>query len=77
LSFYIEWERLAEQAYAQIPLQARGPVAEAIIDLMRNGLPERAESGKNGAWCLRAGAYFLLFTIDDDLDIYLTHIERA
>lgn len=77
MSFHVEWDRLALQAYDQIPKEDRQPVAEAVIQLMREGIPataEPGEGGSDGAWTLRAGDYVLGFTVAD-LDIHLFEIE--
>jgi hypothetical protein len=78
MSFHVEWDRLAWQAYDQIPKEHRQPVSEAIIRLMRDGIPDAAEPDESvdGAWQLRAGAYVLGFTVAD-LDIHLYEIESA
>lgn len=42
MSFHLEWERLARQAYDQIPAEQRLPVADAVIRLMIEGIPHDA-----------------------------------
>ena len=77
MSFYLEWERLAFQAYAQIPDVDRLAIGDAIVDLMNEGIPDTATPDGDGSWHLRAGRYVIGFTIDDDLEIYLYEIEKA
>ncbi|MCP2357362.1 hypothetical protein HD597_004382 [Nonomuraea thailandensis] len=48
-SFHLEWERLARQAYDQIPPDKRLPVADAVIKLMIEGIPDAAEPVKTVA----------------------------
>ncbi|MFI6318775.1 hypothetical protein ACIBG8_14705 [Nonomuraea sp. NPDC050556] len=76
MSFHLEWERLARQAYDQIPPHLRLPVADAIIRLMIEGIPTDAEPGQDGRWTLHAGDYVLVF-VENELDIYLVAIEHA
>jgi hypothetical protein len=76
MSFYVELERLAQQALAQIPDHLRLAVADAIITLMKDGIPEAAVPGEDGRWTLLAGEYILVF-LEDDLDIYVIAIEPA
>ncbi|MBO2447017.1 hypothetical protein J4573_07945 [Actinomadura barringtoniae] len=49
-------------------------MAEAVMALMHEGIPEEAVCGEAGAWTLRAGKYVLHFT-ESEFDIYLTQIE--
>ncbi|MFI6603825.1 hypothetical protein ACIBHX_46980 [Nonomuraea sp. NPDC050536] len=76
MSYHVEWERLARQAYDQIPADQRLSVADAIIRLMIHGIPDDAEPGEDGRWTLAAGGYILVF-IESEFDIYLVAIERA
>ncbi|MEV0169166.1 hypothetical protein AB0J43_08270 [Nonomuraea fuscirosea] len=76
MSFHLEWERLARQAYDQIPPDKRLPVADVVIKLMIEGIPDAAEPGEDGRWSIRAGEYILVF-VEHELDIYLIAIEAA
>jgi hypothetical protein len=74
MSYHVEWERLARQAWDQIPDARRLAVADAIVRLMVTGIPDDAEPGDDGRWTLPAGDYILVF-VESDLDIYLVAIE--
>ncbi|MCP2336879.1 hypothetical protein [Actinomadura rupiterrae] len=77
MSYHVEWERLARQAYDQIPSDERLAVADGVMALMHEGIPDRAEPGvDDGAWIVPAGKYLLHFT-EHEFTIYLTQIERA
>jgi hypothetical protein len=45
MSFHIEWERLARQAWDQIPDASRLVVAAGLVRLMHAGIPDDAEPG--------------------------------
>ncbi|MEV5575737.1 hypothetical protein AB0L06_37355 [Spirillospora sp. NPDC052269] len=77
MSYYVEWERLAHQAYEQLSKAAQAEVARAVIAIMREGVPDSATPDGEGSWHLRAGDHVIGFTISDDLDVYLYEIERA
>jgi hypothetical protein len=76
MSFYIEWERLAAQAYDMLDADAQAAIARAVVLLARQGIPNEAEPGDDGRWTLRAGAHIIVFT-ENDLDLYLIAIEPA
>ncbi|MFI6485062.1 hypothetical protein ACIBH1_44615 [Nonomuraea sp. NPDC050663] len=76
MSFHIEWERLAAQAYDMLDDQAQANIARAIVRLARQGIPDDAEPGQDGLWTLQVGRHIIVFT-EHDLDVYLVAIEPA
>jgi hypothetical protein len=76
MSFYIEWERLAAQAYDMLDPDTQAAIARAVIRLARQGIPDDAEPGDDGRWTLQAGDHIIVFT-ENDSDLYLIAIEPA
>ncbi|GGV31546.1 hypothetical protein GCM10010182_63840 [Actinomadura cremea] len=76
MSFHIEWERLASQAYDMLGKEARAAIAMAVIRLAREGLPDEAVPGEDGRWTLRADDHIIVF-VENGFDIYLIGIESA
>ncbi|GAA2111330.1 hypothetical protein [Actinomadura alba] len=44
MSFHIEWERLASQAYDMLDLKAQAAIARVVVHLARQGIPDEADA---------------------------------
>ncbi|NVI86073.1 hypothetical protein [Actinomadura sp. BRA 177] len=76
MSFHIEWERLAGQAYDMLGKDAQAAIALALVRTARQGITDDAQPGQGGQWTLRAGDHIIVFT-ENEFDLYLVAIEPA
>jgi len=78
VTYHLEIEPPAWEAYDKLSAEQHGLVAMALVLLARHGRPDGAVAAEGSNWRLRAGEHDIYFLVDDEeADVYVQAILPA